>query len=1038
MPVVSKAVSERRVAMARLAIVVTVLAWFAYLGTWLSGEFFGGQSTTARGRTEAVLYLIIVSLLTSSALAYLVCRLGFLYRTRTHHRTPKATIDEFFDHRSPTLTMIVPSYQEDARVIRNTLLSAALQEYPHTRIVLLIDDPPSPRLRRHHDLLIAARALPRQLEELLAEPSLRFSTALQQFESAMEDRVEPSSGVMTDLAEHYELAASWLRGQADGQEIVDHTDAFFANEVLRRLADDLAMTATALRAALAEGVLLPSARILQFYRRLAWTFSAELSSFERKQYASLSHEPNKAMNLNSYIGLMGGSYREIVTVAGRVLIPAAIGASDLDVPNPDYVLTLDADSVLLPEYCLRLVHLLEQSQHQKVAIAQTPYSAYPGSGTRLERIAGATTDLQHIVHQGLTYYDATFWVGANAVIRKTALDEIGTSSYIGDWEIRHFVQDRTVIEDTDSTIDLGLNGWSLINSPERLSYSATPPDFGSLCIQRKRWSNGGLIILPKVWQQLRQRRRRGERTRFAELALRSNYMASTFWSSMSLLILLVFPFGATLITPLLGLIALPYFIAMASDLKYCGYKRLDVFRIYGFNLMLVPVNLAGAASSMAQVLTGEKSPFTRTPKVRNRTVAPLFFVITPYLMVALAGYTFYVAYYRMRWENMVYGGLNVLLVSYGIVAFIGLRNSVGDVWAHLRQWLSKPDPKRQGRMRRRKSETPAEPPMDWRSVLQFGGADPAHWPVSGPSTLVVRPLGPSGVFAGRAAGIEGSERVEVTHHGTSAGDGDRAGASASPVGSADARPLKVGPGTPGMTGDQHDRRVHGDGTEDDGAGRRVDFRTVFQPILDLRTDSIVGYEALTRFTDGRGPERQLAEALSSGVAIELEAALVESAIDAAGAFIGDAWLAVNASSRFVVADTTFRSIVERAPFPVVVELREPVTIHIDRALQQVTSSLPPNASLAIDNAGLDHKSLVLIAQLQPRYVKLDRSRVAGIDHDAARQAQVVTVVSVADSVGASVVATGIETDAELATLRDLGVQCGQGFLLGRPSELVNA
>ena len=327
----------------------------------------------------------------------------------------------------------MPSYQEDARVIRNTLLSAALQEYPHTRIVLLIDDPPAPRLRRNYELLVAARALPRQLEELLAEPSLRFSTALQQYESAMEEGVEPSSNVMIDLAEHYELAASWLRGQADGQEIVDHTDAFFANEVLRRLADDLAMTAHALRAALADGVLLPSARILQFYRRLAWIFAAELSSFERKQYASLSHEPNKAMNLNSYIGLMGGSYREIVTVAGRVLIPAAIGASDLDVPNPDYVLTLDADSVLLPEYCVRLVHLLEQSQHQRVAIAQTPYSAYPGSGTRLERIAGATTDLQHIVHQGLTYYDSTFWVGANAVIRKTALDEIGTSSYIGDW-----------------------------------------------------------------------------------------------------------------------------------------------------------------------------------------------------------------------------------------------------------------------------------------------------------------------------------------------------------------------------------------------------------------------------------------------------------------------------------------------------------------------------------------------------------------------------------------------------------------------------
>ena len=64
-------------------------------------------------------------------------------------------------------------------------------------------------------------------------------------------------------------------------------------------------------------------------------------------------------------------------------------------------------------------------------------------------------------------------------------------------------------------------------------------------------------------------------------------MASISWSSVSLLILLAFPFSATLISPLLGLVALPYFMAMASDLRYCGYKRLDVLRIYGFNLILL-------------------------------------------------------------------------------------------------------------------------------------------------------------------------------------------------------------------------------------------------------------------------------------------------------------------------------------------------------------------------------------------------------------------------------------------------------------------
>ena len=98
----------------------------------------------------------------------------------------------------------------------------------------------------------------------------------------------------------------------------------------------------------------------------------------------------------------------------------------------------------------------------------------------------------------MTYYGATFWVGANAVIRKEALEDIVEVETVGGFEIRTYIQDRTVIEDTESSIDLGAHGWKLANYPERLSYSATPPDFGSLVVQRRRWANGGLLILPKL------------------------------------------------------------------------------------------------------------------------------------------------------------------------------------------------------------------------------------------------------------------------------------------------------------------------------------------------------------------------------------------------------------------------------------------------------------------------------------------------------------------------------------------------------------
>ena len=679
---------------------------------------------TAVARTGAVLYLLIVTMLTVSALGYLMSRLGFFYRTRTHHRASRAVLDQFYDATTPTLTTIIPSYQEDARVIRNTLLSAALQEYPGKRIVLLIDDPFEPRTSLARDQLTAARELPLEVARLLAVPATRSARALREFELACERGDPLGAGSMMTLASHYDEAVRWLERLAADTEIVDHTDTFFANEVLLRLAESLRTIMSALHDSASEGVVLEQAMLRRLYRRLAWTFRADVTSFERKRYVSLSHEPNKAMNLNSYLGLMGGNYREVQTVTGTALVPCEPGICELSIPDPDYVVTLDADSVLLPEYCLRLVHLLEQNEYREMAIAQTPYSAFPGSATRLERIAGATTDLQHIVHQGLTYFDATFWVGANAVIRKRALNEIAETSYLGDWQIRHYIKDRTVIEDTESTIDLGIRGWGLFNCPERLSYSATPPDFGSLCIQRRRWANGGLLIVPRLRSQSRARRRRGQRTRFGELFLRWNYMASISWSSISLLILLAFPFGATLISPLLGLVALPYFLAMASDLRYCGYKRIDVLRIYGFNLVLLPVNLAGTVSSVVQGITASKAPFARTPKVRDRTVVPAFFLIAPYLLIGLAGFTLYFAYRYHRVENLAYAAVNVILMCYAVTAFIGLRNSAVDAWIHGTSLLYKPARRRRRLPRRSRPEAGLPPQPDWRTVLEVGFTEP--------------------------------------------------------------------------------------------------------------------------------------------------------------------------------------------------------------------------------------------------------------------------------------------------------------------------
>ncbi|MGH2940105.1 MAG: glycosyltransferase family 2 protein [Solirubrobacterales bacterium] len=744
MPQVPRIAGDWTMTMGRAAVVLTVAAWVALVVSVVNGQVIEGVVGHA-SLVETVGFLTAVTLLAASATAYLFGRLGFYYRTKTGRRTPRAMLDEFYAERRPSVTALIPSYQEEPGVILMTLLSTALQEYPDLRVVLLVDDPPNPRYAGPRKLLDSAVALPAEVERLLSEPRRRFDRALEAYERSADPTLPTTAGEVHAVAAEYEFAGAWIRSLSDRYHVSDHNEAFFANHVLGKLSADLAVIGGALRnAADDEPDKIGAARMAQLYRRLAWTFTCEVSSFQRKQFASLSAEPNKAMNLNSYIGLMGGAYREEPTPAGLFLTSCEEPEADLVVPESDYVLTIDADSVIMPEYCLRLVHLMEGEEHQKVAVAQSPYSAFPGAATRLERIAGATTDLQHIIHQGMTYNNATFWVGANAILRKRALADIEEVEYKGPFKIYRYISDRTVIEDTESTIDLAAGGWTLYNYNERLAFSATPPDFGSLAIQRNRWANGGLLILPKMWRAVRERRKRGERTSIGELLLRLNYMASTFWASLFVLCLMIIPFNGHLVSPLTYAVAVPYFVVMAVDLKYCGYKYSDALRIYGFNLLLLPVNLAGSISSIVQALTGAKGKFMRTPKVRNRTVPAFLYVTLPYLLVGWSVYTFKVAYEHDLWSNAVFAAINGVLGTYAIVAFIGVRNSLVDIWVNVTSWLYKPQGPKKMAARAPSALLPTpEGTANWELVLYLGHADRRRRPretPEAPSDLDRAPL----------------------------------------------------------------------------------------------------------------------------------------------------------------------------------------------------------------------------------------------------------------------------------------------------------
>ncbi|OFE17965.1 glycosyltransferase [Humibacillus sp. DSM 29435] len=706
--------SQATITWGRIGIVVTILSWIGYVITTIIREFLD-VGTNFRFTMEAASYLIVVTVLTFSALMYLVARQGALHRFRLHQRAPRGLIDSHFSDQSEALTILIPSYAEEPDVVRLTLWSAALQEYPDLRIVLLIDDPPHPTDHEVLARLNATRRLADEIERTLREPAERFARAHEEAASRFASS-EPTRKDIGTLAGEYRGAAEWLEAMAVSESVPDHVSEFFVDQVLMGLASDLRLTLLALDAAYEQAANLDATRLLELHRRLVWIFRARLDSFERKKYASLSHEANKAMNINAYLGLMGHSWRPEATPKGPALhLVEEVIEGDLVIEDTGYVLTLDADSQLLRDYCIRLVHYLEQPANLQVAIIQTPYSSFRGAPTRIERIAGATTDLQHIHHQGMTHYGATFWVGANAVIRKRALEDIVEVEDVSGFEVKTYIQDRTVIEDTESSVDMVSAGWSLVNYPERLSYSATPPDFGSLVVQRRRWANGGLLILPKLWDQVRQRRFDRERVHLHELALRVNYMASITWSSFGLLFLLFYPYDSRLLSPLVLGAALPYFLAMGSDLRACGHRFGDIFRIYGFNLVLLPVNLAGVLKSIQQAFTGEKIPFARTPKVRNRTAAPALHVFVPFLVVGFSLLTAWRDFNNHNWGNFAFATFNAVLAAYAIRAYIGVAAAAVDMGLGFVNWLYVDDSK--------KARTPAPPAaeeVNWAAILYYG------------------------------------------------------------------------------------------------------------------------------------------------------------------------------------------------------------------------------------------------------------------------------------------------------------------------------
>lgn len=207
------------------------------------------------------------------------------------------------------------------------------------------------------------------------------------------------------------------------------------------------------------------------------------------------------------------------------------------------------------------------------------------------------------------------------------------------------------------------------------------------------------------------------------------------------------------------------------------------------------------------------------------------------------------------------------------------------------------------------------------------------------------------------------------------------------------------------------------------------FWPVFQPIVTLPERRIVGYEALTRFADGRDPQTHFAEATEVGMEVELEEVCARAALIAAQAAPFDISIGLNFSPRAVVDGALHRlGDLDRS---VVVEITEHTRTTDYELLRHALRAAPP-IEVAVDDAGAGYASLRHVLELQPQYVKLDIGLIRDVDRDPARAAMVAGMRHFATATGARLVAEGVERPEQAAVLEELGVCLAQGYLFGHP------
>ncbi len=228
-----------------------------------------------------------------------------------------------------------------------------------------------------------------------------------------------------------------------------------------------------------------------------------------------------------------------------------------------------------------------------------------------------------------------------------------------------------------------------------------------------------------------------------------------------------------------------------------------------------------------------------------------------------------------------------------------------------------------------------------------------------------------------------------------------------------------------------------------------DIHTVFQPIVDLATLEVIGYEALSRGKEGTefaSPMLMFILAAEYGLSFELDALCRRKTFESVRDLKTDKKIFVNTLT-MTIHDPEFRGAylkqlledLKIKPENVVFEVNEKLAIdNYDLFREAMQDYLDIGIVHASDDIGAGDSDLERIMELHPGFLKIDIGLVRNLDTSIVKQEIIKAMVALAKGIGSLIVAEGVERREEYWKLRGLGVTYGQGYLFGKPSLALDA